>query len=729
LNRDALLVMRREESLEQQQLNGSLTSYLVLNDIREGDIVDYAFTVRGANPIMNGHYARAFMLSWGVPVSFERVRLIYPSDKKLRYRFSEYSSTVTPSVLQRGRQMDWSLVLKDIPAIHHEGNTPSWYTPYAWVEFSDFDDWEEVQRWAREIYKAPSLGQDLLRKAGDWTSAYSNVEDRALAAIRFVQDEVRYLGVESGIFAYQPSAPDKVYARRYGDCKDKTFLLNSLLRALNVTSYPVLVNSYFRDRIHQWLPSHRAFDHVILAYDVGGGVKLIDATACLQGGSCAEMAVANYRVGLPLNDAAFSLCRLTEPSEEMVGEVSVQETYRSEVFGEDVDLKVRSVYTGSSADQIRRQMAASGMGKFKQDYMKYYVPQYPQIRVVDPVVCNDNRQQNRLTIDEHYAITNFWRDEPKTGRWYADIQGRLIGDMLELPSVATRNMPLRIPHPSRLSLQSDFFLPCPWPMQDDIGTISTKASRLSYAITHTGQFVRCAYDYATTRDFISPDEMPEYIRQTSEMKDFLYLRFTSPVGQLPFWEELNWMYVLWSLMALAMAGSAAIVLWKKQNSLLPPLPPALPDQVQGIAGWLVVVCLLVCLKPLIIVAQSVSSMTYMRLSVWHALTAPGSESYHALWAPLLLVEDSIVIACFVFSLLSIPLFFSKKRMFPRLFVAIFVVGVLWGIISSALLKYMEVPEDNPLRPRMAQAIGQALGSMIWILYVTVSVRVKNTFRR
>jgi transglutaminase-like putative cysteine protease len=54
-------------------------------------------------------------------------------------------------------------------------------------------------------------------------SAHATLERRALAAIRFVQDESRYLGIEVEEGTLRPDAPDAVLRRRFGDCKDKTF--------------------------------------------------------------------------------------------------------------------------------------------------------------------------------------------------------------------------------------------------------------------------------------------------------------------------------------------------------------------------------------------------------------------------------------------------------------------------------------------------------------------------
>ena len=65
--------------------------------------------------------------------------------------------------------------------------------------------------------------------------AASDERERLLAAMRFVQSEVRYLALALGNGSYVPSPPELVLKRRYGDCKDKTLLALSLLKGLSIT--------------------------------------------------------------------------------------------------------------------------------------------------------------------------------------------------------------------------------------------------------------------------------------------------------------------------------------------------------------------------------------------------------------------------------------------------------------------------------------------------------------
>src|SRR3982750_3322319 len=87
----------------------------------------------------------------------------------------------------------------------------------------------------------------------------SDPATRVAAVLRLVQRQVRYLGGEIGAGTHAPSAPDLVYARRWGDCKEKALLMVAMLHALGVDASPALVNTERRDDIDHDLPNAGSF--------------------------------------------------------------------------------------------------------------------------------------------------------------------------------------------------------------------------------------------------------------------------------------------------------------------------------------------------------------------------------------------------------------------------------------------------------------------------------------
>lgn len=119
-----------------------------------------------------------------------------------------------------------------------------------------------------------------------------------LNLIRYVQDEIRYLGLESGIGAYKPHSPEKVYQQKFGDCKDKSLLLVALLQKEGISAYPLLVNTSIRQNLNQFQPSNRIFDHCVVAINLDDNNYFIDPTLSLQGGDLDHTYFPDYGLGL-----------------------------------------------------------------------------------------------------------------------------------------------------------------------------------------------------------------------------------------------------------------------------------------------------------------------------------------------------------------------------------------------------------------------------------------------
>ena len=119
--------------------------------------------------------------------------------------------------------------------------------------------------------------------------------DKAAAILQFVQQEVRYLGMELGAGSYRPSPPAVVLARRFGDCKDKALLFCTLMQAAGLTAYPALLDTDWRDTIDGWLPSPNAFDHVVACIPQADVYLWVDPTLTYQQGDLARPGFPDYR--------------------------------------------------------------------------------------------------------------------------------------------------------------------------------------------------------------------------------------------------------------------------------------------------------------------------------------------------------------------------------------------------------------------------------------------------
>lgn len=110
--------------------------------------------------------------------------------------------------------------------------------------------------------QAAMVTPSVQQQADEITAGITDRRAQASAIYRWVASEIRYVAIAMGVGGYVPHNVDEILTARYGDCKDKTALLTSLLAAKGIRAVPVLINA--ADRYHwQEVPLLSAFNHAI----------------------------------------------------------------------------------------------------------------------------------------------------------------------------------------------------------------------------------------------------------------------------------------------------------------------------------------------------------------------------------------------------------------------------------------------------------------------------------
>jgi len=275
-------ILQRETELEFRIYDGSKTANVFLDDVRVGDTVEYAYSLTGRNPVFKGVTFGAAGLQYSVPVGRIHVRLLLPT--------AEYATifprntTLRPVITEHDGYRDHVWDTRSVPALVVDADAPGWYDPYALVQWSGYANWAAVAQWAKPLYEIPAkLSPELESEIARIAQSEKSQAGRLLAALRFAQSEIRYLGVEIGPGSHAPNPPTLVFSRRFGDCKDKTLLLISMLDRLGVESRPALVNTRQRRGLVNVQPNPTAFDHVLVHAQIDGRHYWVDPTRSSQG--------------------------------------------------------------------------------------------------------------------------------------------------------------------------------------------------------------------------------------------------------------------------------------------------------------------------------------------------------------------------------------------------------------------------------------------------------------
>ncbi|MFB1000528.1 MAG: hypothetical protein QMC13_09940, partial [Colwellia sp.] len=76
---------------------------------------------------------------------------------------------------------------------------PGWYDPYGSVSFSESKNWEEVVDWAETLYQPSKLHNSIVELANEIKLKSTNQAEQITSALKYTQDNIRYVGLEMGV--------------------------------------------------------------------------------------------------------------------------------------------------------------------------------------------------------------------------------------------------------------------------------------------------------------------------------------------------------------------------------------------------------------------------------------------------------------------------------------------------------------------------------------------------
>ena len=169
----------------------------------------------------------------------------------------------------------------EMPALTLEEGMPHINDIVPRLRYTSIESWDNVYTWYKELAKGryiPDIG--IEEKVQQLTRNLTTEAEKIRAIYQFVATKIRYVGIELGQSAYQPTPATEVFQMQYGDCKDKTTLLISMLDLAGIKAYPVLMGLAPHERVDTTLPLLSQFNHMVAAIHTGADTYIwLDPTA------------------------------------------------------------------------------------------------------------------------------------------------------------------------------------------------------------------------------------------------------------------------------------------------------------------------------------------------------------------------------------------------------------------------------------------------------------------
>ena len=715
-------IIQREEDLERHLYNGVVTAVNHLYDIREGDIIDYAYTTLGRNPIHEGKVGATFFLQHTLPVAQIHISILKPENYDLFINTGNGAPDAKITSYKGNTRYSWSA--SDTKAILYESNTPSWYYPAPTVEFSAFENWAAVAKQYSKHYAVSEREKTALKEASasilKW---HKNRSDSLTALLRFVQDDIRYLGFEDGLNSFKPSRPGEVLQRRFGDCKDKALLLSTLLQCYGVEAKPILVHSINGTTLDKKLPSPFVFDHCIVQYKTElGQDAYIDPTISDQGGSLQTTYWPNYHFGLVLDENTTELTRLTKAKKP---KTVLTETFSLDKVGGGAVLDIETLYYDGDADDMRTYFNTTSTESVQKSYTDFYSSMYPGIRVNKEVVVEDDRKSNLIRVVENYKIDSLWKPTPENKKIIAaQFYPSALENVLYPVSSSERSMPYLTNAETNFEHKTVVYFPESWDIENESLHLDNPGFSYDYKIDYKNAALEITHHYKGKTDYLEADQVAKYLDLHNQIQNQSTYQLTYGAAFVDSPQISAGSYTLTISLIILGVLLSALLCWFLYTTY--DLPNTFDERwQQPIGGWVAFFGIGIVLTPLIVMGTLLfSEDLHLNATHWEYLF---DQSF--LLGLIGIVELLYNSAYLIFSIFVAILYFQKRTIAPRMIIIMNAAVVILFTLDNIALLQLAPDEFNPAETQ--NIYGEILGVMIKagivICYFAFSERVKNTF--
>lgn len=738
-------ILQREKELEARIYDGSKTANIFLEDIQVGDALEYAYTLSGSNPVFQGHQFGSFDLQSSVPIQQIYNRLLVPNDKQIHFSFLNAKNELNRRELGSEQEFVWER--KQVVALTVPSDTPASHEVYPYVFWGDFRDWTSVARWALPLYQLPQRLNEPLRKViQNIANQYDKPTDRMMAALLYVQKEIRYLGVEIGANSHAPNAPDVVLGRRFGDCKDKTLLTLTLLQGLGIQAKAALVNTQVQRGIRQYEPTPNAFNHVLVNAQIDGIDYWIDPTRSKQVLNAEKVYQPDYGYALLVDSRTKDLTPMVKTASQVQKRTIHTLLDSSGGIDKPSQFVVTSTFEGVSAEMMRNTLASENLDDLQKRYLNFYARYYPSVSLSSPMRVENKEALNQLVVTEFYTIPKLWTHNQEKARTESSYYAPDIDGLLLRPSQTLRDTPLALTHPYDLTQVTEIRLPSVWKVTEEDKEFSGPGFRLRHEVHVNDQQVILRDHFSSVSDQLMPDQIAKHVETIEAAK--ASLGFT--IWQNDAVEEggktvddgdasgvanaqsidshTNWVAVTLSFLLVITFWQLAWR-WYRRDHAASMSDGAIPSvEPLRIGGWLFVFAFSISVTP-IRMALELFAMEGFKLSVWLVLMNPAEPTFRPSFIPLMMFELAGNIAACIFTLLVAVFFYQKRRVFPMAFIGVFTSIFLFRLLDLVLPEYLLGKEHAPESREWFGLIGNFFYVLLWSIYMMVSDRVKNTFVR
>ncbi len=362
------------------------------------------------------------------------------------------------------------------------------------LRYSTIASWNDVYAWYKELAKdryAPDT--HMAETVQHLTENLTTDAEKIRVIYHFVTKQIRYVGIELGQSAYQPTHATEVLQNRYGDCKDKTTLLITMLELAGIKAYPVMISAAPYERVNTDLPSLNQFNHMLAAIPLGGDNYIwMDATS----DTCTYRDLPyrdQGRTGFLIGDTHGTFVDIPIFPAESNQLLSTTELWINRDGNGHGEIRIR--LKGEYSQNARWTYQQVPPEEWKNTFAAELSQQFQDIHIEAVTISELSNLDVPVEISIGFQVSNHLTQLENRSLLPLPIDE--FGDYAALVAAAERTYPLNMGHPMKLEKTIQIHLPAGWTValpqniqhDTDFATLERECTQLdnlvSYRLTFT----------------------------------------------------------------------------------------------------------------------------------------------------------------------------------------------------------------------------------------------------